>query len=67
MLSFFYHFIRFGLGSFIKIGWCSLMSQECNVPKPICQEHHGFGVFLNFYWLWYFVKHFAYSDPLGYA
>jgi hypothetical protein len=37
----------------------------CNVPKPRCKEHHGFGVVLNFYWLWYFVKHFAYNDPLG--
>jgi hypothetical protein len=31
----------------------------CNDPKPLCQDHHGFGVFLNFFWLWYFVKHFA--------
>jgi hypothetical protein len=21
---------------------------HCNDPKPICQEHHGFGVFKNF-------------------
>ena len=31
----------------------------CNDPKPLCQDHHGFGVLLNFFWLWYFVKHFV--------
>jgi hypothetical protein len=35
------------------------MSRWCNDPKPLCKDHHGFGVFLNFYWLWYFVKHFV--------
>jgi hypothetical protein len=25
------------------------------------------GVFLNFFWLWYFIKHFSYSDSLGYS
>jgi hypothetical protein len=30
-----------------------------NDPKPLCKDHHGFGVFLKLFWLWHFVKHFV--------
>jgi hypothetical protein len=36
-----------------------LFQERCNDPKPLCQDHHGFGVFLKLFWLWHFVKHFV--------
>jgi hypothetical protein len=51
--SFIGYFYNIGdLGFLVALG-------TCNDPKPLCKDHHGFGVFLNFFWLWYFVKHFA--------
>ena len=32
---------------------------HCNVPKPRCKEHHGFGCLLKLFWLWHPVKHFV--------
>jgi hypothetical protein len=47
------------IGKIPQLVCSSFVVGNYNVPKPICQEHHGFGCLLKFYWLWHFVKHFV--------